>query len=128
VNAPDLGSNPDPSFSARMSLPPHADSAMFAGRAAPRSEENDATGVRARAGVAGTEAERRRSLGVDKQVELGSVVGCTCQATYHCTQHGLLHRIGGFFGGDPFHVTVPFFWPLLPLVAYLQWKNAHFTD
>jgi hypothetical protein len=66
--------------------------------------------------------------GVDEQVELGSVVGCTCQATYDCTQHGLLHRIGGFFGGDPFDVTVPFFWPLLPLAAYLQWKNAHLTD
>jgi hypothetical protein len=70
------------------------------------------------------EAERPRSLGVDKQLELASVVRCTRQATYDCTQHGLLHRIGGFFGGDPFDVTVPFFWPLLTLAAYLQWKNA----
>lgn len=74
------------------------------------------------------EAERPRSLGGDKQLELASVVRCTRQATYDCTQHGLLHRIGGFFGGDPFDVTVPFFWPLLTLAAYLQWKNAHFTD
>lgn len=35
------------------------------------------------------EAERPCSLGVDKQLELASVVRCTRQATYDCTQHGL---------------------------------------
>jgi hypothetical protein len=35
------------------------------------------------------EAERPRSLGVDKQLDLASVVRCTRQATYDCTQHGL---------------------------------------